>query len=78
MVDVSRECCERYFGMDDELFDYTMATLRWLLALCERVAGNRSRNADIWTTRKGLFRQAMTGLWNNGNSMHRQQLRRCP
>ena len=37
MVDVSRECCERYFGMDDELFDYTMA-LRWLLALCERVA----------------------------------------
>ena len=34
MVDVSRECCERYFGMDDELFDYTMATLRWLLALC--------------------------------------------
>ena len=23
---------------DDELFDYTMATLRWLLALCERVA----------------------------------------
>lgn len=27
MVDVSRECCERYFGMDDELFDYTMATL---------------------------------------------------
>lgn len=24
MVDVSRECCERYFGMDDELFDYTM------------------------------------------------------
>lgn len=25
MVDVSRECCERYFGMDDELFDYTMA-----------------------------------------------------
>ncbi len=38
MVDVSRVCCERYFGMDDELFDYTMATLRWLLALCERVA----------------------------------------
>jgi hypothetical protein len=38
MVDVSRECCERYFGMDDELFDYTMAALRWLLALCERVA----------------------------------------
>ena len=40
MVDVSRECCERYFGMDDELFDYTMATLRWLLALCgERYFG---------------------------------------
>lgn len=38
MVDVSRECCERYFAMDDELFDYTMATFRWLLALCERVA----------------------------------------
>ncbi len=38
MVDVSRECCERYFGMDDELFDYTMATLRWLLALLLFVA----------------------------------------
>lgn len=38
MVDMSRECCERYFGMDDELFDYTMTTLRWLLALWERVA----------------------------------------
>lgn len=38
MVDVSGECRERYFGMDDELFDYTMTTLRWLLALCERVA----------------------------------------
>ena len=37
-VDVSGECRERYFGMDDELFDYTMATLRWRLALCERVA----------------------------------------
>ena len=38
MVDVSGECRERYFGIDDELFDYTMTTLRWLLALCERVA----------------------------------------
>ncbi len=38
MVDVSRERRERYFGMDDGLFDYTMTTLRWLLALCERVA----------------------------------------
>lgn len=38
MVDVSGECRERYFGMNDELFDYTMTTLRWLLALCERVA----------------------------------------
>lgn len=37
MVDVSGECRERYFGMNDELFDYTMTTLRWLLALCERV-----------------------------------------
>ena len=38
MVDVSRECRERYFGMDDELFDYTMAAVLWLLGVCERVA----------------------------------------